>query len=266
MKSSTASISSDLDAAAHTADQLRVGPADAERAIAALQRHLLPEHLPVVPGYDFAAFYQPCDAAGGDFYGFQAFADGRIGFVVADVAGHGAQAAVMMAALRGALAAFRVFGRPRETAPQDINAIVHEIAIPGMFITAFFVSLDTPTGTLYCGNCGHPPAIIVRADGRHERVNEAGDLPLGIVPIIDPPMMTVALERGDAMILYTDGVTEARNHLGHEFGEELLTRTLAGARAGSAQQLCDTIVEALRTHMGATPASDDQCVLVCWRH
>jgi sigma-B regulation protein RsbU (phosphoserine phosphatase) len=244
----------------------RVGASsDAEVAIAELQRHLLPESLPQIPGYEFAVFYRPCEAAGGDFYGFQPFADGRLGFVVADIAGHGAAAAVMMAALRGALAAFRVFGRARESAAQDLNAIVHEIAVPGMFITAFFVSLDPGTGALFCGNCGHPPPLVLRADGGDERINASGDLPLGILPRIDPPMLTVGLAEGDAMICYTDGVTEARNLRGEEFGERGLRGAIAGAKAPSAQWICDAIVSALRQFQQGAQPLDDQCVLVCRR-
>lgn len=234
----------------------------AEPAIAELQRHLLPANLPELAGYEFGVAYRPCEDAGGDFYGFQQFADGRLGMVIADIAGHGAPAAVMMAALRGALAAFRVFGRPRETAAQDLNAMVCEINVPGMFITAFFIALDPASGTLYCGNCGHPPAIIGRADGRWERVNAASDLPLGIVPTVDPPMMTVNLGVGDFCMLYTDGVTDARTCDGQEFGEGLLVEALRAAPAESAQQTCDRIMSAIRRHEGGSSPLDDQCVVV----
>jgi phosphoserine phosphatase RsbU/P len=237
----------------------------AEPPIAELQRHLLPQALPQVDGYEFAAVYRPCEEAGGDFYGFQAFADGRLGMAVADIAGHGSPAAVMMAALRGAQAAFRVFGRPRETAPQDINSVIYEIAVPGMFITAFFVSLDPRTGTLYCGNCGHPPAIIVKPSGRHEVIDAAGDLPLGIVPTINPPMMTVALDVGDTLVLYTDGVTEMRNPAGEEFGRQRLIAVVSEADGQPAQSVCDAIVRALRSHHGEAPLADDHCVLICRR-
>ncbi len=104
-----------------------------------------------------------------------------------------------------------------------------EIAVPGMFITAFFVSLDPRTGTLYCGNCGHPPANIVRSDGQREIVNVAGDLSPGIVEHVDPPMMAVALGAGDTFVLYTDGVTEARDHAGTEFGVSRLVDAIATA-------------------------------------
>lgn len=236
-----------------------------EQAIGDLQKHLLPEQLPEIHGYEFAVYYRPCEVAGGDFYGFQPFSDGRMGFVVADVAGHGAIAAVMMAALRSALAAFRVFGRLRESAPQDVNSVIHELAVPGMFITAFFVSLDPPTGTIYCGNCGHPPAFIYRNDGTLETNHGAGDLPLGIVPQIAPPTLVLRLHLGDSLILYTDGITEARSEDGEQFGDYKLAQAITRASTLSAQGLCDAIVHQLQVHENASVPADDQCVLVCRR-
>lgn len=232
-------------------------------AMAQLQRYLLPASVPTVPGYEFAVYYRPCEAAGGDFYGFQPFADGRMGFVVADVAGHGAVAAVMMAALRSALAAFRVFGRLRESAPQDFNAIVNEIAVPGMFITAFFVSLDPAAQVFYCGNCGHPPAIIRRAGGAIEMVNGEGSVPLGILPEIAPPTIASVFHAGDALVLYTDGITEARSQGGTEFGLRGLIDALGPANDATAQGVCDAIVRALRQHEHGAAPQDDQCILVC---
>jgi len=236
-----------------------------QQEIADLQRHLLPEKLPCIPGYEFAVHYRPCEVAGGDFYGFQPFADGRMGFLVADVAGHGAAAAVMMAALRSALAAFQVFGRDRESAPQDVNSIVNELAVPGMFITAFFVSLDPKTGMLYCGNCGHPPAFILRKNGNTESDSKAGDLPLGIVPNIAPPTILMQLHEGDSLILYTDGITEARSDKGEQFGDHKLSQAISSASTGSALSICDTIVQQLQLHENCPVPADDQCVLVCRR-
>lgn len=245
-------------------DRLR-RPAAADDGVADLQRQMLPEALPRLAGYEFAVEYRPCAAAGGDFYGFQPFDDGRLGFVVADVAGHGNVAAVMMAALRGAFAAFRVFGRARESAPQDVNAVVYEIGVPGMFITAFFVSLDPSTGMLYCGNCGHPRPLVLRAGGGIERLASIGDLPLGIVPSIDPKTVAVGLRSGDALIIYTDGVTEARDAAGREFGDERLHQALAAAADQPADRIRHSIARAVREHQGTTAALDDQCVLVCRR-
>ncbi len=234
--------------------------------IAAIQKHLLPASLPAIPGYTFAAMYRPCLAAGGDYYGFQQFADGRLGFLIADVAGHGAGAAVMMAVLRSALAAFRVFGRLRETAAQDCNAIVNDIAVPGVFVTAFLVSLEPTSGEIFCGNCGHPAPLVRRHHGAVEQIEGGGSLPLGIAEEIDPPMIRESLNPGDALVLYTDGLTEARSPAGAFFGEQRVRAVIASAALDSdAPSLLARLVHALALHQADAHQSDDQCIVVCVR-
>jgi sigma-B regulation protein RsbU (phosphoserine phosphatase) len=236
----------------------------AEADVAAIQRHLLPATLPRTPGYSFAAHYQPCEAAGGDFYGFQSFDDGRLGFAIADVSGHGAAAAVMMAVLRAALSAFRVFGRMRESAPQDVNAVVRDVNVPGIFVTAFFVSLDPPTGNLFCGNCGHPPGLLRRADGSVGATCGESSLPIGIVDEVDPPTFLENLGPGDSLVLYTDGVTESRSVAGVFFGEARLRACIARAD-GTADGILAEILGELTRHEVGVPRADDRCVVVCTR-
>lgn len=249
-----------------------VRPAPAESAdagplseVAAMQRHLLPAALPSLQGYEFAVAYRPCDAAGGDYYDFQQFDDGRLGIVIADVSGHGAGAAVMMAVMRGAFAAFRVFGRLRDTAAQDVNAIINEVSVPGVFVTAFLLSLDPASGQIYCGNCGHPSPMIRRANKHVAELKGPGDLPFGISESIAPPMLQDQLSPGDALVLYTDGITESRGPAGEFFGESLLARAIGESPAPDAESIVATVMSAVITHQGAAAQADDQCVLVCRR-
>lgn len=233
--------------------------------IAALQRHLLPSSIPTIPGYDFAVLYRPSHAAGGDYYDFQRFPDGRLGFMIADVAGHGAAAAVMMAVLRGACAAFRAFERIRENAAQDLNSIINEVAVPGVFVTAFLVSLDPPTGRVFCGNCGHPSALIRRSAGSIETLDTARDLPLGIIEAIDPPMISATLEPGDSLILYTDGITEARNHSREFYSEARLRAAILGSGCTTSEALLTSISTSVAEHEQGVRQGDDQCLLICTR-
>lgn len=233
--------------------------------VAALQRHLLPATLPHVPGYRFAVFYRPCEGAGGDYYGFQHFADGRQGFVIADVAGHGAGAAVMMAVLRTALASFRVFGRLRESAAQDVNLVLREISVPGIFVTAFFGSLDPADGALYSGNCGHPLPIVRRRDGSTANLADMSDVPLGVLDHVEPPLVTTRLGAGDAVVMYTDGVVEHPNDAGDFFGAERLAAAIASAPRGDADSIMASILLQLARHAGQTAATDDQCLVICSR-
>lgn len=233
--------------------------------VAALQRHLLPAMPPAVRGYRFAVYYRPCEAAGGDYYGFQPFADGRCGFVIADVAGHGAGAAVMMAVLRTALASFRVFGRLRESAAQDVNLVLREISVPGVFVTAFFGSLDPADGALYSGNCGHPLPLVRRRDGVTTPLADMADVPLGVLDHIEPPMVTTRLAPGDAVVMYTDGVVEHPSEAGGFFGVERLTTAVAEAPQADADGILASILTHLARHAGQCAAGDDQCIVVCSR-
>lgn len=238
-------------------------PTDSE-VVALLQRQLLPALAPELSGYEFAVLYRPCEAAGGDFYGFQKFADGGLGVLVADVSGHGLRAAVMMAALRSAMSAFRVFDRLRESAPQDVNAVINDLAIPGIFITAFFVSLEPRSGRIFCGNCGHPPPLIVRADGRVQHLEGGGSPPMGIVERIEPPTIIGDLGYGDSLVLFTDGVTDARSPAGEAFENSRL-KEAASRPAENADGIVRAIREAIDAHVAGAPGIDDQCVVVMRR-
>lgn len=212
-------------------------------------------------------YYKPCHAAGGDYFGFQHFSDDRLGFAVADVSGHGVAAAVMMAVLRTALAAFRVFGRDRENAPQDINLIVNDCQVPGVFVTAVFASLDIRSGNIYLGNCGHPSPRFLRAGGLVESLRGESSVPIGIIDHIAPPMLVAHLHPGDSIILYTDGITEARNDDNELFGEARLDDAIrsAGPGSGGGQVLIDSILKAVDQFQSGLPQSDDRCILVCTR-
>ncbi len=247
-------------------DSISLHEGTAKEAIAAVHRYLLPHGLPEIEGYDFAVYYAPCDIAGGDLYAFQAFDDGNLGFVVADVSGHGPAAATVMAAFRGALAAFRVFGRPRERAAADLNAVVNEIGVPACFITALFVSLHPTTGAVYSGCCGHPPGLIRRASGAVELFDGPADPPLGVLVSVEAPMRMHQLLPGDTLILHTDGVTDAMSAAGVRFGEGGLWRAVLSAPVGTgAGEILASVQASLARHTRNAEIIDDQCVLVCSR-
>jgi phosphoserine phosphatase RsbU/P len=172
----------------------------------------------------------------------------------------------MMAVLRAALAAHQVFGRSRKFVSQDLNQIVNAVGVPGVFVTAFFVSLEFSTGEMYCGNCGHPPALLRRADGRVEPLVGIASLPIGMVEEIDAPLFIAQLQPGDALILFTDGITEARNAAGEFFDDVGLHLAIRNSGCGDAENLLQNITAALRQHTGEIPPSDDRCVLICTRN
>jgi sigma-B regulation protein RsbU (phosphoserine phosphatase) len=242
------------------------------RELAEIQRLLLPRSLPQLAGWSMAAHYEPCHTAGGDFYGMQRLPSGGFGFVVADVSGHGVRAAVIMAMVRAWLGATRYFNRPGVDVALDLNAMLLEVGAAPIFVTAFFVDLDTTTGRFRYLNCGHPHARVRRIDGSIVPLIGAHCLPLGVQEDLAPSDVDdgeAVLEPGDAIVLYTDGISEARSPDGEEFGEEGIDLVLRAGGSGTMPHaphaLLDAIVAATTHHRGGRPQTDDECVLVLGR-
>lgn len=259
--------------------------------IAKIQRQLLPERAPKVGGYALATSYLPSDIAGGDYYDFFRISDGRLGIVIADVSGHGAGAATVMAMLRAILHCYRDMAPgSAETTPETArvarycNQKLVEANLNGEFATAFFCVLDPPTGRLEWTRCGHNPPLIRRREGAIEEIESAGTLPLGITADIDFESDSCALYTGDTLLLYTDGITEAatrrsRGRRAHElgqgqepgqdgrrkmFGVSRLTRALASC-TGEPGCAIDSVHGALLGFTGRMDRDDDQTLVVVQR-
>ncbi|GAB4551431.1 MAG: hypothetical protein Tsb0013_13510 [Phycisphaerales bacterium] len=234
--------------------------------IAALQRTLLPQSLPDRPPLEFAVHYTPSDYAGGDYYDFRTFADGAIGLVIADVAGHGPKAAVVMAMLRSAMFLERSMGLRSDNLVQNMNRFIYEGVSDGVFVTAFFLRIDPATGNCEYANAGHCPPRILRADGTLEVIDQHTTLPLGVLDNIETEGGACTLAPGDAIVLFTDGITEAFNS-GHEmYGYDSLDKCLTRLpRPASAQQILDSLVADVNHHCSPQPADDDRCILIVRR-
>jgi sigma-B regulation protein RsbU (phosphoserine phosphatase) len=181
--------------------------------LAQTQRSILPESLPEIPGWELAVEYHPSDAAGGDYYDFRRLDQPcGYGFIIADVSGHGPAAAVGMAVVRAAVSIWSIYKRPSELIIAEMNRLIRATLPPDQFVTACFVAMDERTGACLMGTCGHPPAIIRRADGSVEILDKVATMPLGIVDELEPLGDAFTLEPGDALILYTDGITESRSN------------------------------------------------------
>jgi serine phosphatase RsbU (regulator of sigma subunit) len=228
-----------------------------------LQRSLLPPELPSMPGLDVAALYRPAADTldvGGDFYDLFENGDGDWGVVMGDVQGHGAAAAAITALARYTLRAnAQRLSRPVHVLYQVNKALLnHE---EERFLSAVFakISLEkTPHAVISCA--GHPKPMIVRHDGRVEVAGGEGML-LGLFAAPDLSEQSVDLEPGDALVLYTDGLTEAgapRNMLGEEGFRQVLHRCVGM----TAEQVCSSIDEVLMTWRGERGHRDDCAVLV----
>ncbi len=232
--------------------------------VAQVQRWLLPEALPEVDGMRFAVSYRPCQAAGGDYYGFRHFADGRIGISIADVSGHGPGSAVVMAILRTVLTACSDWAANEQLMLNDINRLMLDATRDGTFVTALFAAIDPATGRATLVNAGHPPPLVRRADGRVEVIETDASPPLGILTDLPSLGGEFQLNRGDVLMLYTDGITEAFNREREQFGLDRIKAILRQAPA-DVDSIVDQILTSVDAFAGGHAHGDDQCLLVVAR-
>lgn len=237
---------------------------DAElRVVADIQRSLLPKTLPEIPGLDLAAHYQTSARAGGDYYDIFPLANGKWGFLIADVCGHGTPAAVLMAILHALAHTYP----GQTTQPADLLAYVNEkltehYTSDGNFVTAFYAVYDPAERELTYASAGHNPPRVKRcSDGSMFVLDGAQSLPLGIMPGVAFEQATARLVRGDQVILYTDGITEAFDPEGELFGTERLDAVLADCGI-DAHALIASVLESVAAFTKDRPADDDRTLLV----
>jgi sigma-B regulation protein RsbU (phosphoserine phosphatase) len=235
------------------------------RVVADIQRSLLPGELPRVQGLDVAAYYETSQYAGGDYYDFFPLVGGKLGILVADVCGHGTPAAVLMAITHSLAHTFP----GEEPCPGGLLEYVNRHLAAryidrGAFVTAFFGVYDPEKRTLRYSSAGHNPPRVKRcADGRLFELDEARNLPLGILHDTKYEPATVELEVGDQVIFYTDGITEARGGKdGNElFGIKRLDAVMENC-AISSQGLIDTVLASVAEFTEGRPADDDRTMVI----
>jgi sigma-B regulation protein RsbU (phosphoserine phosphatase) len=238
------------------------------RTVGDIQRSLLPATLPPIPGFELAADYHTSAQAGGDYYDFFPLPGGGWGIFIADVAGHGTPAAVLMAITHAIAHAQPGTHEPPAALLSHLNdrltcSYTHG---GGTFVTAFYATLDPATRTLTYSVAGHNPPRLVRG-GRTRSLDGRAGLPLGILESQSYPQTTITLERGDVLLLYTDGITEARAPAiapgvpREMFGVDRLDELLLGCDgvdpAACVTRVCDAV--AAFTH--DAPPSDDRTLI-----
>jgi hypothetical protein len=230
-----------------------------------IQRMLLPEKPPAIPGLDIAFATKAANTVAGDYY--DAFmrphsGDTRLLLIVADVAGKGIPAGLLMAAVQTGLHTLAEDPVPLTELAARLNRAMCARSGGGRhLITAFLAELDLSTRSLTWVNAGHNPPILLRSGGAFEHL-EAGGLPLGAFTVSRYESGSTKLRSGDALYIYTDGVVEALNETGEEYGEDRLAGLLAALGANSAAASLRQIFESVDRFAGATPQYDDITCLV----
>jgi phosphoserine phosphatase RsbU/P len=208
-----------------------------------IQEGFLPKEIPQLSGYEIASAWQSARIVGGDYFDVLPFEKETLGLCIADVAGKGMPAAMLMSNLQ---AAVRGMASPL-VSPDELcvrlNSLLCRNIASDRFITFFYAQLDGPARMLRYVNAGHNAPIVLHRDGSHHRLQEGGCV-LGVFPRPTFALGTMYLEPGDRVVLFTDGVTEASDPQDEEFGEERLVRLLEENRTCSAREIQKKILDA----------------------
>lgn len=232
-----------------------------------MQLSLLPQSTPQIPGWQFATYYQTAWQVGGDFYDFITLEDNaaEICLVIADVSGKGVPAALYMAVARTLIRAESNKGESPAQVLEQVNEHILGDTRSPLFLSALYAILNVKTGLLRYASAGHSAPLCRRQrSGAVEELPASGYL-LGAFADASFSEEETLLNEGDALVLYTDGVTEARDVEGRFFGEERLKSAVAAAGGCSAEELVQSIVSAVNSFSGTMQQTDDQTILVAKR-
>jgi serine phosphatase RsbU (regulator of sigma subunit) len=243
----------------------------AERAMAMemqqaaqIQMRLLPSAAPHADGADIAAKTVPARSVGGDYYDFIAFPDGRIGLMVGDVAGKGMPASLLMSSLQARVHVLFEESSDLGAKIERLNKATCGNCPDNRFITFFMGIFDPKTGELNYVSAGHNPPLIVRAGGGYDTLGGGGII-LGILSMAKYEESHAKLEKGDVLVMFSDGVTEAPNPNDEEYGEERLANLVAELSSRPAQQIVDAIHASVHEFTEGAPPADDITVVVARR-
>lgn len=229
-----------------------------------IQQRFQPEGPPIIEGYEFQGISFSCYEIGGDYYDFLPRHDGKMLVALGDVSGKGTAAALLMSSLHAAMHAQVAAKTSLEETVTSINKYLAENTPANRFITLFVTELDPATGYIKFINAGHNPPLIGRANGTVEQLGSGG-LPLGIMPFAQYDVGNAQLGPGDALVIYSDGVTEANNLAEDEFGLERLTQVVSTNIGRSATGIRDKVELALSAFTGTAAPNDDITLVIVKR-
>jgi serine phosphatase RsbU (regulator of sigma subunit) len=226
-----------------------------------IQQRFQPSAPPLVEGYEFQGISFSCYEIGGDYYDFIARDNGKMIVALGDVSGKGTAAALLMSSLHAAVHAQIAAKSSLADAVTSVNRYLSENTPANRFVTLFIGELDIESGVLRYINAGHNPPLVGHADGRLDQL-DSGGLPLGLMVESQYESGEIKLGAGDALVVYSDGVSEATNLEDEEFGMDRLIEVVQRSLGGSAAGIRDKVESALSTFTQNAPANDDITLLI----
>ncbi len=227
-----------------------------------IQRSLLPEAPPIVPGYEIAVLNEPCFEVGGDYYDFLSLGPQSLLLVVADVEGKGVGSALVMSNLQATLRALVMHLHSLEVLAVSLNEMMCNDTKSGKYLSCFLGLVDTRRGGLHYINAGHVPPILIRAaSGEYELLEEGGTV-IGLFPAMEYRRGAIRLEPGDVLVCCTDGILEACDAQEDEFGKERLAAAVARNRMKGAQGIVDAVLVEVNEFSASGKYTDDKVLMI----
>ena len=229
-----------------------------------VQSRLIPHSAPNLPSYDIAGVCISADEIGGDYFDYIPLSRNRLGLAVADVSGHGIPAALVMTAFR-ALLRTKARGKlgPANIA-SAINHMLSEFTGDNHFVTVLYAILEPPSGNLTYISCGHPPPLLLRANGELEKLDHRNTA-LGIFQNMQYTEDQIQVNAGDILVLYTDGVVELMNQQGESFGIQRLKQVIFENRPATSAELVSKVIEAVQLFSDDDSFPDDLTLVIVRR-
>ena len=229
---------------------------------AQVQRMFLPIHRPSIPGLEIAGMMQPARGVGGDYYDYIPIDDHTIKIVIADVAGKGVPAALLMSATAAAVQLEATEKQDMLAVVGRLNSAIHSVSDGGRYVTLVLADIDARSRSLRYVNCGHNPALLYQAKTRDVIPMNSSCPPVGMFSAEACEISRTDLADGDTLVLYTDGITEAENPEGEEFGMERLSALIRDNHMLSADGLMNRILERVTDFSREVGFNDDVTILV----
>ncbi|MEE8341743.1 MAG: PP2C family protein-serine/threonine phosphatase, partial [Candidatus Neomarinimicrobiota bacterium] len=226
-----------------------------------IQRNLLPKINPQIDGFDIAGKSIPAKEVGGDYYDFIPIDENKNAICLGDISGHGMPAAMLMANLQATLRGQALFSSSAGECLTRANKLLYRSTDLQKYATLFYGILDTAKSTFHFSNAGHNPPFFIASDKKVTRLTKGGTV-LGFMEDYQFEEDSIKLNASDSIIIYSDGITEAENKKGKEFGEDRLLAILTENIKSTADTLIEKVFEAVKSFVKEGPQSDDITIVV----